>query len=170
MNVKTKLSDHLHPLLLSTALLATTTQTQIHPLNHIVAIIDNDVIMQNQLNTHLHEVQQTIDKHSGTLPPKNVLNQQMLEHLIIKNIQLQINEHSDIHITNKELNQTMDTITERNNMNLKQFRETLAHDNLSYTNAHDQIHREMIINHVRQHRVAERIQITDQHNFSIIYR
>ena len=162
MNVKTKLSDRLRPLLLGAALLAATAQAQVRPLDRVVAIVDNDVVMQSQLDARLREVQQTIDKRGGALPPENVLSQQVLERLIIENIQLQIGDRSGIRITDEELNQAMSTIAQRNGMSLEQFREALARDGLSYADARDQVRREMIISRVRQRRVAERIQVTDQ--------
>ncbi|MDF2075247.1 peptidylprolyl isomerase [Pseudomonas mendocina] len=160
--MKTKLSDRLRPLLLGAALLAATAQAQIRPLDRVVAIVDNDVVMQSQLDARLREVQQTIDKRGGALPPEHVLSQQVLERLIIENIQLQIGDRSGIRITDEELNQAMGTIAQRNGMSLEQFRDALARDGLSYADARDQVRREMIISRVRQRRVAERIQITDQ--------
>jgi peptidyl-prolyl cis-trans isomerase SurA len=162
VNVKTKLSDCLRPLLLGAVLLAATAQAQVRPLDRVVAIVDNDVVMQSQLDARLREVQQTIDKRGGSLPPEHVLSQQVLERLIIENIQLQIGERSGIRITDEELNQAMGTIAQRNGMSLEQFREALARDGLSYADARDQVRREMIISRVRQRRVAERIQVTDQ--------
>lgn len=162
MNVKTKLSDCLRPLLLGAALLAATAQAEVRPLDRVVAIVDSDVVMQSQLDARLREVQQTIDKRGGSLPPENVLKQQVLERLIIENIQLQIGDRSGIRITDEELNQAMGTIAQRNGMSLEQFREALARDGLSYADARDQVRREMIISRVRQRRVAERIQVTDQ--------
>ena len=162
MNVKTKLSDRLRPLLLGAALLAATAQAQVRPLDRVVAIVDNDVVMQSQLDARLREVQQTIDKRGGALPPEHVLSQQVLERLIIENIQLQIGDRSGIRITDEELNQAMGTIAQRNGMSLEQFRDALARDGLSYADARDQVRREMIISRVRQRRVAEHIQVTDQ--------
>jgi peptidyl-prolyl cis-trans isomerase SurA len=47
-------------------------------------------------------------------------------------------------------------------MSVEQFRAALAHDGLSYEDARDQVRREMIISRVRQRRVAERVQVTEQ--------
>ncbi|WP_322978732.1 peptidylprolyl isomerase SurA [Pseudomonas sp. C11] len=160
--MKTKLSDCLRPLLLGVALLAATAHAEVRPLDRVVAIVDNDVVMQSQLDARLREVQQTIAKRGGALPPEHVLSQQVLERLIIENIQLQIGDRSGIRITDEELNQAMGTIAQRNGMSLEQFRQALARDGLSYADARDQVRREMIISRVRQRRVAERIQVTDQ--------
>ena len=162
MNVKNKLSDCLRPLLLGAVFLGATAQAQVQSLDRVVAIVDNDVIMYSQLDQRLNEVEQTLNKRGGQLPPQDVLQQQVLERLIVENLQLQIGDRSGIRITDEELNQAMASIAQRNNLTLDQFRAALARDGLSYEQAREQIRREMVISRVRQRRVAERIQVTDQ--------
>lgn len=162
MNVKNKLSDCLRPLLLGAVFLASAAQAQFQSIDRVVAIVDNDVIMYSQLDQRLREVEQTIGKRGGQLPPQDVLQQQVLERLIVENLQLQIGDRSGIRITDEELNQAMASIAQRNRLTLDQFRQALARDNLSYDEARDQVRREMVISRVRQRRVGERIQVTDQ--------
>ncbi len=167
MNVKIKLSDTLRPLtlgalLLGSALFATSASAQVRPLDRIVAIVDNDVVMQSQLDQRLREVQQTIEKRGAEMPPLDVMQQQVLERLITENLQLQIGERSGIRIADEELNQALATIAQRNNMTLEEFRDALERDGLSLDTAREQIRREMVINRVRQRRIAERIQISNQ--------
>jgi len=166
VNVKIKLSDTLRPLLgallLGSAALATTVSAQVRPLDRIVAIVDNDVVMQSQLDQRIREVQQTIEKRGAEMPPTDVMQQQVLERLITENLQLQIGERSGIRISDEELNQALATIAQRNNMTLEQFRDALQRDGLSLETAREQIRREMIINRVRQRRIAERIQVSNQ--------
>ncbi|UUD62863.1 peptidylprolyl isomerase [Pseudomonas seleniipraecipitans] len=157
-----KLSDCVRPLLLGALFLGTAAHAEVQPLNRVVAIVDNDVIMQTQLDARVREVQQTIAKRGAEVPPANVLTQQVLDRLIIENIQLQMGERSGIRISDEELNQAITTIAQRNGMSIEQFRAALAKDGLSFNEARDQVAREMVISRVRQRRVAERIQVTDQ--------
>ncbi|MFB4370641.1 MULTISPECIES: peptidylprolyl isomerase SurA [unclassified Pseudomonas] len=162
MNVKNKLTEYMRPLLLGAMFLGTAAHADVQPLNRVVAIVDNDVIMQTQLDARVQEVQRTIAKRGGEVPPANVLTQQVLDRLILENIQLQMGERAGIRISDEELNQAMATVAQRNSMTMEQFRDALAKDGLSFNDARDQISREMIISRVRQRRVAERIQVTEQ--------
>lgn len=163
MNVKTKLSDCLRPLLLGASLFtASVVHAQIQPIDRVVAIVDNDVVMQSQLDQRLQEVEQSISKRGGQLPPMDDLQHQVLERLIVENLQLQIGDRSGIRISDEELNQAMASIAQRNNLTLDQFRAALSRDGLSFETAREQVRREMVISRVRQRRVAERIQVTDQ--------
>ncbi|WP_139092940.1 MULTISPECIES: peptidylprolyl isomerase [unclassified Pseudomonas] len=160
--MKTMLCKALRPLMLGALLASSVVHAEVVPLDRVVAIVDNDVVMQSQLDQRLREVRATIQKRGAPLPPEHVLTQQVLERLIIENIQLQIGDRSGVRITDEELNQAMGTIAQRNNMSLDQFRAALAHDGLSYDEAREQVRREMIISRVRQRRVAERIQVSEQ--------
>lgn len=167
MNVKIKLSDFLRPLLAGALLLGsltavTTASAEVRQLDRIVAIVDNDVIMQSQLTQRIREVQQTIEKRGAEMPPANVMQQQVLERLITENLQLQMGERSGIRISDEELNQAMGTIAQRNNMTLDQFRAALERDGLSLDTAREQVRREMVISRVRQRRIAERVQVSNQ--------
>jgi len=162
VNVKSKLAECVRPLLLGALFLGTAAHADVQPLNRVVAIVDNDVIMQTQLDARVREVQQTIAKRGAEVPPANVLTQQVLDRLILENIQLQMGERSGIRISDEELNQAMATIAQRNGMSIEQFRDALAKDGLSFNDARDQVSREMVISRVRQRRVAERIQVTEQ--------
>ncbi|MBD9514419.1 peptidylprolyl isomerase [Pseudomonas sp. PDM22] len=160
--MKTMLCKALRPLMLGALLASSVVHAEVVPLDRVVAIVDNDVVMQSQLDQRLREVRATIQKRGAPLPPEHVLTQQVLERLIIENIQLQIGDRSGVRITDEELNQAMGTIAQRNNMSLDQFRAALSRDGLSYDEAREQVRREMIISRVRQRRVAERIQVSEQ--------
>jgi peptidyl-prolyl cis-trans isomerase SurA len=162
VNVKTKLSDCLRPLMLGALLLGTAAQAAVQQLDSVAAIVDNDVIMKSQVDQRVHEVQQTIAKRGSGVPPAEALQQQVLERLILENLQLQLGDRAGIRISDEELNQAIGTIAERNNMSVEQFRAALAHDGLSYDQAREQVRREMIISRVRQRRVAERVQVSEQ--------
>ncbi len=126
------------------------------------AIVDNDVIMHSQLQQRLDEVRQNLARRGGELPPGDALAAQVLERLIVENLQLQLGERSGIRIGDEELNQALATIAQRNNLSLEQFRAALARDGLSYEDAREQVRRELVISRVRQRRVAERVQVSEQ--------
>ena len=139
--MKIKLCNRLRPLALGAALLCSFAHAEVVPLDRVVAIVDNDVIMQSQLDQRLREVHQTLLKRGAPLPPEHVLTQQVLERLIIENIQQQIGDRSGIRISDEELNQAMGTIAQRNGMSLEQFQAALTRDGLSYADAREQVRR-----------------------------
>ena len=162
VNVKTMLIKPLSALILASSLLTGSLSAAEQPLDRVAVIVDNDIVMLSQYQTRLKEVQQTISKRGVEQPPADVLRQQVLERLIIDAIQLQIAERSGIRISDEELAQSMATIAERNGLTQQEFEQALAADGLTLQDAQEQIRQEMLISRVRQYRVGERIQVTDQ--------
>ncbi|HKM26679.1 MAG TPA: peptidylprolyl isomerase [Thiopseudomonas sp.] len=152
----------LSALVLVSTMLAGTVHAAEQKLDRIAAIVDNDVVMLSQYQTRLKEVQQTLSKRGVEVPPDDVLRQQVMERLIIDAIQLQIAERSGIRVSDEELSASLATIAERNGLTQKEFEQALAADGLSLEDAREQIRNEMIISRVRQYRVTERVQVTDQ--------
>ncbi len=135
---------------------------QVVPLDRVAAIVDNDVVMASQVTERMAAVRDQLQEQGSQLPPEEILRKQVIDRLVLESIQLQMGERAGIRIDDASLNQTMQQLAERNGVSLEEFRAALARDGISYDQARDQIRREMIINRVRQRRVAERIQISDQ--------
>ncbi len=132
------------------------------PLDSIVAIVDSDVIMQSELDKRMDTVRKQLRERTSNLPPEEVLKKQVLERLIIEDLQLQIARRAGARIDDNSLNEAIRNIASRNGMSLDQFREALTADGLSYTDAREQIRREMLINRVRQRQVMEKVHVTDR--------
>ena len=162
VSVKTMLIKPLSALVLASSLLVGHAFAAEQTLDRVAAIVDSDVVMYSQYQTRLKEVQQTIAKRGVQAPAEDVLRQQVLERLIVDTIQLQIGERSGIRVSDEELSASMATIAERNGLTPQEFSQALAADGLTLQDAQEQIRQEMIISRVRQYRVAERIQVTDQ--------
>lgn len=155
----------LYPALISLCaglFLSSQLQAQVVPLDRVAAIVDNDVVMASQVEQRMHSVRLQLQERGTSAPPDSVLREQVIERLVLESIQLQMAERAGIRIDDASLNQTMQQVAERNGLTLDQFRAALERDGISYAEARDQIRREMIINRVRQRRVAERIQVSDQ--------
>nr|WP_238934989.1 peptidylprolyl isomerase [Pseudomonas typographi] len=152
----------LRPALLGALLATGSAHAQLQQLDRVVAIVDNDVIMQSQLDQRMSTIEQDLAKRGGPQPPRDVLQKQVLDRLILDNLQLQIGERSGIRVTDEELNDAIGTIAQRNNMTVDQFRAALAHDGLSYEQTRSQVRDQIIISRVRQRRVADRIQVSEQ--------
>ncbi|HZJ95486.1 MAG TPA: peptidylprolyl isomerase [Thiopseudomonas sp.] len=162
MNVKTMLIKPLSALILASSVLAGSLSAAEQPLDRVAVIVDNDIVMLSQYQARLNEVRQTIASRGVEQPPEDVLRQQVLERLIIDAIQMQIAERSGIRISDEELAESMATIAERNGLTQDEFEQALVADGLTLRDAQEQIRQEMTISRVRQYRVGERIQVTDQ--------
>ena len=130
------------------------------PLDSIVAVVDEDVILKSELDSRIFQIKQGAEE--SELPPDDELVSQVLERLIVENLELQMADRAGIRISDQELNEAMAGIAAQNNMNLDQFRDALAADGMGYADMRSQVKREMQISRVQRGVMGNRIQISEQ--------
>ncbi len=80
------------------------------PLDRIVAVVENDIIMQSELDTQLRTVVGRMKEQGVKLPSSSVLENQVLERMILTKIQLQQAENTGILVDDEKLNRTISNI------------------------------------------------------------
>ncbi len=153
-------------LLVSTAVTVALAQTQpdehATPLNRIVAVVNDQVLTQNELKNELFAVRQQL-KQQGIRPPSEaVLKKQVLERLITTQVQLQNAELIGIVVDEETLNSTISNIAAQNDLTLAEFREVLQRDGFKFAVFREDIRKEIITRRLRQRQVESRITVTTQ--------
>ena len=131
-------------------------------LGKIAAVVEDDVILEQELNQEVATISQRIQASKTQMPPEYVLRKQVLEKLIIDKLQRQLAEKAGINVTEEMLNNSASDIAQRNNMSLQQFREELQRQGISYKSFLDNMRNEIIINQLRGREIGGRIKVTDR--------
>lgn len=131
-------------------------------MDKIVAVVNDDVILNSELNTKIALIKQSVLAENRALPPQDVLQQQVLERLIVESLQLQMANRAGVRINDEELNQAMAKIAAQNKMNLQQFQKAVQVDGISYPDMRNQVRREMMMSRVQRGVMRNRIQISEQ--------
>jgi len=162
MTKMTMASKPLRLLLAGLVLASSTAHAEIKSLDRVIAIVENDVILQSELDQRLAEVQEKAGQR-GQLPPANELRKQLLDHLILESIQLQMGERAGVRISDAQLNDAISNIASKNGISdLEQFKAALEAQHVSYEDMREQVRREMTIQRVQQGNLNSRVQVTEQ--------
>lgn len=130
-------------------------------LDRVVAIVDDDVILQTQLEARVNTIVGRLSAQGTGLPPRQMLEQRVLEQLIAESVQLQMADKMGMRISDNELNETLANIARSNGMTMAQFESQLAEEGVTYQQAREQIRNEMLTSRVQQRQVGNRVRITD---------
>ena len=131
-------------------------------LDHIVAIVNNDVIAWSELDARLRRVRNDLRQSGATLPPLDRLRRQVLERLILLRLQLQLARQAGIRIEDERLNQTLLRLAERNGLSLREFRDALERDGYDFAKFREEIREEIMISEIRRRRVENQVRITQR--------
>ena len=131
-------------------------------LGKIAAVVEDDVILEQELNQEVSTIEQRIQASKTQMPPESILRKQVLEKMIIDRLQRQLAEKAGITVTEEMLNNSAADIAQRNNMTLEQFRAELEHQGMTYKGFLDNMRNEIIINQLRSREIGGRIKVTDR--------
>lgn len=132
-------------------------------LDKIIAIVDDDVITQSDLDSKIAMVMSNLQENEEiSMPSDEEIRKEILNRLILESLQMQLAKQSGISIGDEQLNKTMADIAARNGLSLSEFPEKLAEQGIDYNAMREEVRREMIIQQVQQGHLQNRIQITDQ--------
>lgn len=131
-------------------------------IDRVIAVVDSGVIMETELNQRLKQVIGKIRESGTELPPKKILEEQVLERLIVEEIQLQIGEKAGIKISDAELNSTLSVMASENALTLEEFKKSLESEEISYRELRDNLRKEMIMQRVQRGKVGPRIDVSEQ--------
>ena len=137
-------------------------EAKIELIDRVIAVVDSGVIMESELNLRVQDIIGRLRSEGTELPPKELLEEQVLERLIIEEIQLQIGESAGVKISDAELNRALSMLASQNSMNLEQFKESLDANNSSYSKLRDSVRKELIIQRVQRGKVGANIEISEQ--------
>ena len=129
-------------------------------LDGIVAIVNDGVVLQSELNSEADMIRQRLAAESVPAPPENILIDQVLERLVVNQIQLQRAERMGIRIPDEMLNSALGRIAQQQGLTINDLPAALASDGIDYNEYRIQVRDQIALQQLRQIEVINRIQLT----------
>lgn len=130
-------------------------------VDRIVAVVENDVITENELIERINVVRAQAGDQAS-LPGDDVLAEQVLNRMILERLQVEWGQRRGIEIDDLSLDQAMRNLAQRNRMDLDQFRNALLKQGIDYVAFRNQVRTEMLIGQVLRRGVEADVQVSDQ--------
>lgn len=130
-------------------------------LDRIVAVVNNEVVTQYELNDRIKLTTQQLNRQGTPLPPREVLEKQLLERLIVDRIQLHFAKETGIRVDDIQLDKTLQNIAQQNKLSLEAFRATLEKDGVSFAQFREEVRNEIILERLREREVDNKVTVSD---------
>jgi peptidyl-prolyl cis-trans isomerase SurA len=130
-------------------------------IDSIVALVDDGVVLRSELEVAIKGIVERIRQQGGDLPPKGLLEKQVLERLIIRQLQLQRASQTGIRISDADVDQSLMMLAEQNKLTLMQLRQAIEADGEDFGEFRQNIGEEMMTERLRQRVVNNMDPITD---------
>lgn len=129
-------------------------------VERIVAVVNDEVVLHSELQ---HTVKQLVTRLEGemALPPRDVIEEQVLERLILTELQLQLASGNGVQVSANQVDDALQRVAGNNNMTLAQLRERVIADGFSFTAFRNDIRNQLILQTLQERVIEARVQVSD---------
>ena len=154
----------LFALLLALACAAPRATAQLLPsdsIDRIVAVVDEDVVLQSELDRAVGQILAQYQRNPAQLPPRNLLEAQVLNRLIMTRLQVARADSTGVRVGDADIDNAVQTIARQNNLSPDQLRASLAQDGISYSEFRRNLHDELMVQRLHQRVAQSSAQVSD---------
>ena len=130
-------------------------------IDRIVAVVNTAVITEFELNSRVEQALAQLANQNTALPPRRLLQKQLLERMITERALVQVAEDTNIRIDGIVLDRAIARIAQNNKMSPEEFRKALEAEGANFEMFRDQIRTEMTIARLKEREVDNKLVITD---------
>jgi len=127
----------------------------------IVAVVNTDVITMKELNDRIQIIEQRMRRQNMQVPPRDLLQKQLLERLIVNRAQMQLARDLGVRVDNTMLDRAVARIAEQNGIDVQALRDQLERDGVSFARFREEIREEITLQRLREREVDNKLQITE---------
>lgn len=132
----------------------------VQPIDRIVAVVNDDVILQSELNEAVRAVQQQYASQPGQLPPMNVLQKQVLDRLILMRLQVQKAQDQGVHVSDADVDKAVAAVAEQNKITPEQLRAEVERTG-SFSQFRQQLADQLTVQRLHENVVHDQVSVTD---------
>src|SRR5690348_9487262 len=130
-------------------------------VDRIVAVVNNEVITQFELSERIGRILKELSQRGTPLPPRDQLERQVLERMILDKVQLQLARDTGLRVDDLDLDRTIARIAESNNLSLTEFRTRLERDGIAFDKFREDVRTEIILSRLREREVDNKITVAE---------
>tara|TARA_Y100001970_G_scaffold206771_1_gene251830 strand:- start:804 stop:2051 length:1248 start_codon:yes stop_codon:yes gene_type:complete len=146
--------------LLAIFLLAASAYSQ--ELDRISVIVNDGVILESDIQSRISDYKKNAAIDGLSIPPEDVLRELIIDQLIIEELQLQIADRVGIKISDEELNMTIKSLAQQNDLSLEDFIKFVEERGDSYAQLREQVRKNLKIRRVQQGSIQNKISISSE--------
>ena len=130
-------------------------------LDRIVAVVNDDVILQSELNDAVRTIEHQYAGRTGQLPPANVLKRQVLDRLIMMRLQVQKAQDQGINVSDADVDRAVQGVAQQNKLTPEQLRAAVEQQGSSFAAFRQELADQITVQRLHQHVVQSSVSVTD---------
>lgn len=139
----------------------TPARTPARPADYIVAIVNNELVTQVEVDQRLARVRADAQRNNTRLPSDDEVRRQVVNALIEERVIITYARDGGMRVEEPELDRAVANVASANKLTVPQLRERLAAEGMDYARFRANLRDQMLAERVREREVVSRIKVSD---------
>ncbi|MTW21630.1 peptidylprolyl isomerase [Allochromatium palmeri] len=131
------------------------------PLDAIVAVVNDNVVVQSELEREIALVIPQLNQRGTAVPPLTQLRKQVLDRLILKQLQQQRAKELGIQVDEATLEEALQGIASRNGLSLDELKVTLETGGVRFEDFREDTRSQILSSRLQSQEVVRKIQVSE---------
>jgi peptidyl-prolyl cis-trans isomerase SurA len=151
-----------HALIASLIALPLSLQAQSsQPVDRIVALVEDDVILQSELDEAIERIERQAAAAGERIPARSLIQEQVLERLILTRLEVLRADDTGIRVSDLDVDQALQQVASQNQLDLSTLRQAIEADGVDFSEFRRSIREEIMSSRLRQRVVNGMDEISD---------
>ncbi|HEX7972129.1 MAG TPA: peptidylprolyl isomerase, partial [Thiobacillus sp.] len=133
----------------------------VQPLDRIVAVVNDEIITRQELSRRYDEVVRNLSRQNTPLPPRPVLEKQLLERMVTELALQQHARNTGVRVDPTQIERALQRIAAQNKLDMAGLAAALEKDGQTLDGMRTTIRNEILIARARERDVDNRISVSD---------
>lgn len=146
--------------LLFTFFFTVTAFASAQPIDRVVAIVNNEVITQNQINHAYNTAVAQSRQQNMSMPSESIAKNAILTQMIYGKLQLQLAERNHFNVTDAQINQAIANIAKQHNVSVAMLKQKVQEEGSSYSHYRKEIKKQILMSMVQHQALEKSIEVS----------
>ena len=134
---------------------------EVRSIDGIAAVVDEEVVLRSELDRAVANITAQYAGRNAQLPPREVLEKQVLERLVLVKLQVARAEGTGVRVTDQEVDQSIAALAQQNGGSPEALRAQVERDGTTYADFRRSIRDELTIQRMRQRFAQTRVSVSE---------
>ncbi len=130
-------------------------------VDRIIAIVNDEVLTQQDLNERVDIVVKQLTKQGTQLPPQDVLRTQVLERMVNDQVQISLAKETGLKIDDASVERALGRLADESGVSISAFRASVEADGVPFSRFREDIRNELTLARLRERDVDNTIVVTE---------
>lgn len=133
----------------------------ITPIDSIVAVVEEDVVLRSELDASVAAVVSQFTAAGRQLPPRAVLEKQVLDQLIVTKLQLLRADARGVRVSDQEIDSFINDVARKSGITVDQMRRTIIEDGLSWKKFRQDVNDQLATQQLQRRVAFSRVDVSE---------